>query len=36
MDFGVTSKTSEYYFANFYQKSKLAGTADSTGFLSAI
>lgn len=35
MDFGVTSKTNEY-LANFYQKNKAAGAADSTDFLSAI
>ncbi len=35
MDFGITSKTNEY-FANFYQKNKAAGAADSTDFLSAI
>ena len=35
MDFGVTSKTNEY-FANLYQKNKAPLAADSTSFLSAI
>lgn len=36
MDFGITSKTSEYYLANLYQKNKAAEAADNTSFLSAI
>ena len=36
MDFGITSKMSEYYFAHLCQKNKAAGTADSISFLSAI
>ena len=36
MDFGVTSKMSEYYLANLYQKNKAAGAAGNTSFLSAI
>lgn len=36
MDFGVTSKTSEYYLTNLYQKNKAAGAADSPSFLSTV
>ena len=36
MDFGITSKMSEYYLANLYQKGRAAGAADSTSFLNAI
>ena len=35
MDFGITNKTSEF-LSYIYQKNKLVGTTDSTGFLSAI
>ena len=35
MDFGITNKTNEY-LVNLYQKSKTAGTAGNTSFLSAI
>ena len=36
MDFGITSKMSENYLANLYQKNRAVGAADSTSFLSAI
>ena len=36
MDLGVTSKTSEYYLANLYQKNKEAGATDSTSFFSTV
>ena len=36
MDFGVISKTSEYYQANIYQKNRAAGIANSPSFLSTV
>ena len=36
MDFGVTSKMSEYYLANLYQKSRAAEAANSPSFLNTV